>query len=419
MTWFTPRSVAVRPRPDTGIHGRVTNDLLRMIFPLALAVFGLAALQIVHVVLVRAGRQVNLATHLARRTHRPAQVVVVLGALWTGTRLALTDRTWSAPASHLLGLALIGAGAWLVTSLLFVIEDTALAHYRTDVLDNRVARTVHTQVRLIRRVTVAVVVVLTVGSMLLTVPGARTVGTSVLASAGLVGVVAALAAQSVLGNMLAGLQIAFGKSLRLDDVVIVEGEWGRIEEITLTYVVLRIWDDRRLILPTSYFTTKPFENWTRTSAALTGSVELDVDWNVAVPRLRALLTSVLEASPLWDERTNVLQVTDAVGGLIRVRALVSAHDAPTLWDLRCAVRESLVTWLREHHTEALPRVRNEMADAMPVELAGPSAAQPSGDWAGGLVRPRPAGGVPSGVDGRPRVSPPGGGGVADDLEGGA
>jgi hypothetical protein len=164
----------------------------------------------------------------------------------------------------------------------------------------------------------------------------------------------------VLGNMLAGLQIAFGKSLRLDDVVVVEGEWGRIEEITLTYVVVRIWDDRRLIMPTSYFTTKPFENWTRTSAALTGTVELDVDWAVPMPRLRAKLTAVLEDNPLWDERTNVLQVTDAVGGAIRVRALVSAHDAPTLWDLRCAVRESLVTWLREQHGEALPRVRGEL-----------------------------------------------------------
>jgi small-conductance mechanosensitive channel len=338
----------------------VTDDLIRLLFPLVLGLAGVAALQIVHVVLLRAGRQVGLATHLARRTHRPAQVMVALGSVWLGVRLALNGRDWSGPTLHLLGLALIVAGAWFFAALLFVVEDTALAHYRTDVRDNRVARTVHTQVRLIRRVTVAGVTVLTIGTMLLTLPGARTAGASVLASAGLVGVVAALAAQSVLGNMLAGLQIAFGKSLRLDDVVVVEGEWGRIEEITLTYVVVRIWDDRRLIMPTSYFTTKPFENWTRTSAALTGTVELDVDWAVPMPRLRAKLTAVLEDNPLWDERTNVLQVTDAVGGAIRVRALVSAHDAPTLWDLRCAVRESLVTWLREQHGEALPRVRGEL-----------------------------------------------------------
>ena len=349
----------------------MTKDLIRLLFPLALALAGLAVLQIVHLVLVRAGQQVGFAAQLARRTHRPAQLVVALGGLWLGGRLPLGAQPWSGLVLHLLGLALIVASAWYFASLMFVMEDAALARYPLDVRDNRVARTVHTQVRVIRRVTVAVVAVWTIGAMLLTVPSARAAGTSVLASAGLVGVVAALAAQSVLRNVFAGLQLAFGKSLRYDDVVIVESEWGRIEEITLTYVVVRIWDDRRLILPTSYFTTTPFQNWTRTSAALIGTVELDVDWSVPVPRLRAALTSFLEANPLWDERTNVLQVTDAVGGAVRVRALVSAHDAPTLWDLRCAVRESLVSWLREHHGEALPRVRNE--------LTGDGAPASSGD----------------------------------------
>ena len=251
-------------------------------------------------------------------------------------------------------------------------EDTALSRYRTDVRDNRVARTVHTQVRLIRRVTAATVAVLAVGSMLLT--AVRTVGASVLASAGLVGAVAALAAQSLLGNVLAGLQIAFGQSLRLDDVVVVEGEWGRVEEITLTYVVVRIWDDRRLILPTSYFTTKPFQNWTHNSAELTGSVEIDVDWLVPVDRLRAYLTSVPETCPLWDERTNVLQVTDGLGGTVRIRALVSAYDAPTLWDLRCLVREQLVTWLRDHHPDALPRTRMSVTA---TDVASRDGGQPS------------------------------------------
>jgi small-conductance mechanosensitive channel len=338
----------------------VTDELMRLIGSLALSVAGLVALQVVHLVLVRAGRRVSLATDLARRTHRPAQALVALAGFWIGVRVLLPHQSWSGSVLHLLGLALIGAGAWFTASLLFVIEDVALARYRTDVQDNRVARTIHTQVRLIRRVTVAVIAVLAIGSMLLTLPGARTAGASVLASAGLVGVVAALAAQSVLGNVLAGLQIAFGKSLRLDDVVIVESQWGRIEEITLTYVVVRIWDDRRLILPTSYFTTKPFENWTRTSAALIGTVEIDVDWNVPLEHLRARLTEVLEGNPLWDERTNVLQVTDATGGNVRVRALVSAYNAPALWDLRCAVREALVVWLRDNHDDALPRTRTQL-----------------------------------------------------------
>jgi small-conductance mechanosensitive channel len=348
----------------------VNTDLVRLLFPPALAIFGLIALQVVHLVLVRAGRQVGFATSLARRTHRSAQLVVALGGLWLGARISLATQTWRGSVLHVLGIALICAGAWYFTTLLTVMEDLVLGRYRTDVRDNRLARTVRTQVTLVRRVTVAGVAVLTLGAVLLTVPAARTAGVSVIASAGLVSVVAALAAQSLLRNTFAGLQIAFGKSVRLDDVVIVQNQWGRIEEITLTYVVVRIWDDRRLILPTTYFTANPFENWTRTNAALTGTVLLDVDWRVPVAKLRAELTSVLETNPLWDERVNVLQVTDAVGGMIQIRALVSAYDAPTLWDLRCAVRESLVDWLRQHHADALPRVRNELTGEVVCQWPG-------------------------------------------------
>lgn len=335
----------------------MTRQTLSM---LACPVLGLLAVQVLHLVLRRLGRRVRIAAGLARRSHRPAQLLAGLTGLWIGLKVFGPHERWTPGVSQVLGLTMIAVGAWFLTSLLLVLEDAALSRYRTDVRDNRVARTVHTQVRLIRRVTAAAVAVLALGAMLLALPGARAAGASVLASAGLVGVVAALAAQSLLGNVLAGLQIAFGQSLRLDDVVIVEEEWGRVEEITLTYVVVRIWDDRRLILPTSYFTTQPFENWTHSGAELIGSVELDVDWLVPVERMRAYLTTVLEDSPLWDERTNVLQVTEAVGGTVRIRALVSAYDAPTLWDLRCVVRESMVTWLRQHHGDAVPRTRVSM-----------------------------------------------------------
>ena len=155
-------------------------------------------------------------------------------------------------------------------------------------------------------------------------PGVRALGASVLASAGLISVIAALAAQSTLGNVFAGLQLAFSDAVRVDDVVVVEGEWGRIEELTLTYVAVQIWDDRRLVLPTSYFTTKPFQNWTRTSSAVLGTAEIDVDWSVPVEPMRAELRAVCEGTELWDGRVCVLQVTDAVGGMIRLRALVSA-----------------------------------------------------------------------------------------------
>ncbi len=215
---------------------------------------------------------------------------------------------------------------------------------------------------MLRRVTIAAVVIVAVGLILMTFPQVKVVGASLLASAGLIGIVVAVAAQSVLGNVIAGLQLAFSDAIRIDDVVVVEREWARIEEITLTHVVLHIWDDRRLILPTSYFATKPYENWTRTKSEVLGTVELDVDWDTPVHELRDELRRFVEANDLWDGRVCVLQVTDAVGGMIRLRALVSGGDAPSLWDLRCLVREHMVGWVRDKRPAALPRTRVEMAE---------------------------------------------------------
>jgi len=208
----------------------------------------------------------------------------------------------------------------------------------------------------------------------MTFPSVRALGASVVASAGLISVIAALAAQSTLGNVFAGLQLAFSDAVRIDDVVVVEGEWGKIEEITLTYVAVAIWDDRRLILPTSYFTTKPFENWTRTGSAVLGTADIDVDWATDVEPLRAELRSVCEGTELWDGRVCVLQVTEAVGGMIRLRALVSSPDAPSLWDLRCLVRERLVAWVWQHQQSSLPRVR---ATVIGEQGSGSSSPDPS------------------------------------------
>jgi hypothetical protein len=267
---------------------------------------------------------------------------------------------------HALLVALIVALTWLVGSLAFVLEDVALQRYRVDVRDNRHARRVRTQVQVLRRITVAVLVLVGVAGVLLTFPGARAFGASLFASAGLLSIVAGLAAQSSLANVFAGLQLAFTDAIRVDDVVIADGEWGRIEEITLTYVVVHVWDDRRLILPSTYFTTTPFENWTRRSAELLGTVEIDVDWRVPVEAMRAELARLLQVTDLWDGRVGILQVTDAVGGLVRVRALASAVDAPTLFDLRCHVREGLVAWLQREAPEALPRTRLEADERAPA-----------------------------------------------------
>jgi hypothetical protein len=292
-------------------------------------------------------------------------IVAVLFAVQFSIGVATQDGQWRPIALHAVGLALIAAGAWLLARVLTSIEDAALSRIRVDVEDNRHARRVHTQITLIRRVTVVAVGVVAIGAMLMTFPAARTAGAGLLASAGVIGAIAALAAQSLLGNVFAGVQIAFSDAVRLDDVLVVERQWGRVEDITLTYVVVHLWDDRRLVLPTSYFLANPFENWTKTQSALLGTVEIDLDWTVPVEATRQELRRALEVTDLWDGRVCVLQVTDAVHAFVRIRALVSAADAGRLWDLRCFVREHLVTWLREEHPSALPQVRLRRAEGEP------------------------------------------------------
>jgi small-conductance mechanosensitive channel len=311
----------------------------------------------------RLGRHSAFLAELADHANRPFRwfgAMIILQAV-VGTRIP--QGSWREPVVHTLTLALIATGAWLLAAVLISAEQAAMSRLRVDDRDNRHARRVQTQLTLVRRITVAAVVVVTVGAMLMTFPAARTAGTSLLASAGVIGAVAALAAQSLLGNVFAGLQIAFSDAIRLDDVVIVENEWGRIEDITLTYLVVHLWDDRRLVMPTSYFMSHPFENWTRTDSELLGTVEVDVDWSVPVDQMRAELRRILENDELWDGRVCVLQVTGAVNTLVRVRALMSAADAPTLFDLRCSVRERLVLWIRAQQPQALPRLRLEQLPA--------------------------------------------------------
>jgi len=185
----------------------------------------------------------------------------------------------------------------------------------------------------------------------------KRIGISLFASAGVAGVIIGLAAQRVIGAVLAGIQIAITQPIRLDDVVVIEGEWGRIEEITLTYVVVRIWDQRRLVVPSTYFFEKPFQNWTRTSAEILGTVFIYTDYHVSFDALRKELTRLLESTPLWDKRVNVLQVTDAKQNSVEVRALMSAKDSGTAWDLRVFVREKLIEFLQKNYPGSLPRTR--------------------------------------------------------------
>ncbi|MFC6564339.1 mechanosensitive ion channel family protein [Actinoplanes utahensis] len=335
----------------------------------------IVVVEIVHWVMKRLGRRSPLAADLARTMHRPFLATVTLLAVQQAVRIWAGDFPGRSGVVHVLVLLCIAAGAWLVGATLLVLEDMALARWRTDVPDNLKSRRIKTQVVMLRRVTVAAIVVLTVGVMLMTFPDIRALGASVVASAGLISVVAALAAQSTLGNMFAGIQLAFSDAIRVDDVVVVEQEWGRIEEITLTYVVVQIWDDRRLILPTSYFTSKPFQNWTRTASAVLGTAEIDVDWATPVEPVRAELQRICEDTDLWNGKVCVLQVIQATDGRIRLRALVSADDAAALWDLRCLVRERLVAWIWDHQRSSVPKVRAE------VEKAVTLPSQPDGHHA--------------------------------------
>jgi small-conductance mechanosensitive channel len=355
------------------------NGVLTALLVVAVAAAAAILLvEVVHLVFMRLSRRSPVLADLSRTARRPFRVIIIVYAIEQGLRSGIDDFTGRSAVLHGLIILIIAVAAWLVAALLLVLEDVALDKWRTDVPDNMKARRLKTQVVILRRVTVAAIVVIAAGAALMTFPAVRTLGTSVVASAGLISVVAALAAQSTLGNLFAGLQLAFSDAVRIDDVVVVEGEWGRIEELTLTYVALQIWDDRRLILPTTYFTTKPFQNWTRTGSAVLGTAEIDVDWSVPVEELRTELRRVCEGTELWNGRVCVLQVTDAVGGMVRLRALVSASDAAALWDLRCLVRERLVGYVWEHQQNALPRVRAELdaERSRPIPVAHRADASP-------------------------------------------
>jgi len=354
------------------------NGVLTALLAVVVAVGAAIVLaEAIHLLVVRLGRRSPLLADLARTARRPFRAALIIYAVQQTLRTGVDNFAGRGGILHLLVLGVIAAVAWLVAAFLLVLEDVALARWRTDVADNLKARRLKTQVVILRRVTVAAIVVVTLGVMLITFPAVRALGASVIASAGLISVIAALAAQSTLGNVFAGLQLAFSDAVRIDDVVVVEEEWGKIEEITLTYVSVAIWDDRRLILPSSYFTTKPFQNWTRTGSAVLGTAEIDVDWATAVEPLRAELRAVCEGTDLWDGRVCVLQVTDAIGGMIRLRALVSAHDAPSLWDLRCLVRERLVAWVWENQQGSLPRLRTTFtAERAAAEPTAEPTAEP-------------------------------------------
>jgi small-conductance mechanosensitive channel len=312
---------------------------------------------VVHIVVLRMGRRHPMLRTLAGRARYPFRLLVLITALLLARPEQGADPATVDRVRHVLTLLLIGTAAWLFAQIALVAQEAALRRFDLSVPDNLRVRRLQTQVIVIRRVTTAVVFVAAFAAMLLTFPSVRTLGASLLASAGILGVIAGLAAQTTLTNVIAGLQLVFSDEIHIDDVVVVEGEWGRIEELTLTYVVVHLWDERRLVLPTTYLTQQPFQNWTRREARVLGSVLLHVDYRLPVEPVRAELRRVLDESSLWDRRDWVLQVVDVTTTTMVLRALMSSVDGPTNWDLRCEVREKLLAFLAQHYPDQLPRVR--------------------------------------------------------------
>ncbi|MFF1910370.1 mechanosensitive ion channel family protein [Streptomyces sp. NPDC058239] len=328
---------------------------------------------------------------LLRRCRIPLQLTLctaLLRGTYTHTRLGLVQ-DHEAGIGQVLTLVLIGTSAWLVVRIAAAVVDSVYARYAASTRDPARVRRVRTQVTLIQRVVTAIVATVAVGAMLLTFPAMRTFGTSMLASAGVLGIVAGIAAQSTLGNLFAGLQIAFGDMVRIGDTVVVDGEWGTIEEITLTFLAVRTWDERRITMPVSYFTSKPFENWSRGGAQMTGSVFFHLDHSAPVAAMRDQLRDILGECAAWDGRNWSLAVTDTTPSTIQVRAVVTAKDADDIWTVRCAVREQLIGWLRDHHPYALPRI-----------ATAPATLPPGDEWPNS---PHPTDEKPTGWDKSPRT----------------
>jgi small-conductance mechanosensitive channel len=262
--------------------------------------------------------------------------------------------------SKLSSLALIGIVAWVLFQFVRTGESILLATHDTQATDNLEARKIHTQVKVLSKTIYFIITIFTLASMLMVFEEVRRFGTNILASAGVVGIILGFAAQRTIANLVAGFQLAMAQPIRLDDVLVVEGEWGRVEEITLTYVVVRIWDQRRLILPISYFIEKPFQNWTRTSSEIMGSVFFYADYTVPIEAIRAEAKRLVESNPNWDKKFWNVQVTEATDRALQIRVLMTTADSGKGWNMRCDVREGLISFIQKNYPGSLPKVRAEL-----------------------------------------------------------
>jgi len=297
---------------------------------------------------------------IGRVISRPMAFALPLLVLIPALEATPLQGHWLDQSLRLLHIGLTACVIWLLVRAVAAGEEAILRDNPMEVADNLAARRIQTQTRVLSRVLMGVIILVGVSLILLTFPMVRQIGTALLASAGIIGLVAGIAAKPVFGNLIAGLQIALTQPIRLDDVVIVEGEWGRVEEIGSSYVVVRIWDERRMVVPLTWFIENPFQNWTRRSADLLGTAFLWLDYRAPIPAIRAELERICKGETLWDGRVCVTQVTETTEHTLQVRLLVSARNSGDAFDLRCIVRERMLDFLGSKHPQALPRTRAEL-----------------------------------------------------------
>jgi small-conductance mechanosensitive channel len=335
--------------------------LIEIVILALAAAFGLLLVRWVFRLLERLARHFgSFAIAFVRRSAGPVGVVWMVIVLGSALSPAGLPQVTTLVIGRLLIVAFILAVGWGALNALALASDVYVQRFRMDTPDNLLARKHVTQVRILRRASETLIAVITASAALMTFPQVREYGVSLFASAGAAGLVVGLAARPLLSNLIAGVQLAITQPIRLEDAVVVEGEWGWIETIASTHVVVRIWDLRRLVLPLTYFIERPFQNWTKQNADLLGSVLLHVDYTVQIEELRRKLTEIVTSTPLWDGKVVVLQVVDALPTTIQLRALVSARNSGQAWDLRCHVREKMIEFLQRNHPHALPRQRVDL-----------------------------------------------------------
>ncbi|MBV9457631.1 MAG: mechanosensitive ion channel [Bradyrhizobium sp.] len=329
---------------------------------------------VVRALLKRAiGPRRSIAVQILEATSGPTRLALCLAGVAFVTPAAPLGDELRNDVTHVFAVATIALIGWIFIRAVDLVSAQYLLRYHEDIAENLLARKHVTQVRVFKRVIDTLVIIFAVSASLMTFDSVRQYGVSLFASAGAAGIVVGLAARPLLSNLIAGIQIAITQPIRIEDAVIIENEWGWVEDIASTYVVIRLWDWRRMVVPLSYFIERPFQNWTRDAASLIGSVILYVDYGADVGRIRARLEELVHESKLWDGAVVNLQVIDTDARAMQLRALVSARNAPQSWDLRCEIREKLISFLQKEMPKALPR---ERADILPPLVVHEDSAEP-------------------------------------------